>query len=301
MKKAVANQDKSKRAKKPSVVVAQPQVPAEPPLAPLPLSAISIAKRPPIEISKWSHNGHLSQIYSAGVEFAFASADNRQCHQFVFCKDFLHDAVWAMVNQKPVSIFGFSYAPGTNPSLDMSRTRLIIAHARRSSSFNTELEGVEDLLNQAEIALKLKRTRIFPITGLGDKYEDSAGLLVGSGMWLTASPLVSLYSLLARVGLVHSPGTDFMMTLESVAENVVNPIGKNDTGYLKQAMPVIKKIFKHGYRKFFFIDPVKNYPASLGSGIHSAGGICGTTPSRAVVKYFSKKLAAVDATPGIDE
>lgn len=74
---------------------------------------------PAVEFGK---NYHTAQIYSKGFEFAFMSdidGTYQQACTFVYCKDFLHDAVWAMVNKTKWSIYSFKYDSAKDVPLDM--------------------------------------------------------------------------------------------------------------------------------------------------------------------------------------
>jgi hypothetical protein len=69
----------------------------------------------PVETAvTFGKNYDTDQIYSTGIEFAFAGRKDRKWKQattFAYCKDFLHDAVWATLNRKPIHVHGFHYAP----------------------------------------------------------------------------------------------------------------------------------------------------------------------------------------------
>ena len=44
----------------------------------------------------------LAQIYGSGLEYCFISKDGKQCCPFVYCKDFLQDAILAQQHGKNV-------------------------------------------------------------------------------------------------------------------------------------------------------------------------------------------------------
>ncbi len=78
---------------------------------------------------KFGGDYHTNQIYSIGYEFAFMSQKKvksvfEQATPFVYCKDFLHDALWAFINRTKVKIWSFEYDYQKNLPLMMDQTAL---------------------------------------------------------------------------------------------------------------------------------------------------------------------------------
>ena len=80
------------------------------------------------------------QIYKQGMEFAFLSNNNEQCNQFVWCKDFLQDMVYATLHNKLVDIYQFKYNPNHDPNPCLSKIRLLVANAN-DSKFNKNVKS----------------------------------------------------------------------------------------------------------------------------------------------------------------
>lgn len=239
-----------------------------------------------------SQGGSIAQIYSSGLEFCFVSDDMRQCHTFVFCKDFLQDAIQGYLHNKKATIYGFSYDPTSSPGLCTKRTRIALAN-RNDDNFGGKMDGMVDFVNQFAKKLKLKRTHVFEAIDVPSKYSKCGIFLTdGSPRWMNSPPLISMYSLLLRVGCAHTKGHDYMETIKGLLDGKVKQYQTNDVVQLQNAMSGIEKILDVGYRKFFYIDSEKNYPENAAtSTMHNSCGIGGFSSgySRGVCKYWHRK------------
>ena len=248
---------------------------------------------------KWSEkkSKNIAQIYSHGLEFAFATK-TEQCTDFVFCKDFLHDCVHAFLYSKKISPYSFHYDPKEKP-IDLDHTYLLVTNSS-DIKMKQKIENCQDFLNQIEKKLRLFRTKILKCRNAPDNYKKSGVYMIyGSKMWLNSPPMLSLYSLLIRVGFCHTKGVDFTETITKVQNGQIPPYQQNDAGYLKKAKEGIDRILSLGYRKFFYKDISKNYPNSVDiSTIHNYFGIVGfsqlfsgSTPSHlsSMPKYWFRK------------
>jgi hypothetical protein len=238
-----------------------------------------------IRVTKWLPSPHLCQIYNSGLEFAFMSNDKRQATYFVTCKDFLQDALYAQLHETSSSIYGFTYNAKTMPPISLDKTRIILVN-KSDPKFMQKAENVKDFINQFCKRLKMKRTNIFQISNPPSKYSNGALYLSGSAIWQNSPPLISLYSLLLRVGFSHTKGQDCMDTINAIINGKINAYCSNDKSYLTTSKKGIDRILKLGYRKFFFIDSHKNYPLGTPIGtMHNSSGI------NAFANGYTKKLA----------
>ena len=229
-----------------------------------------------------------AQIYSMGFEFAFMSPQEgvyKQATPFVYCKDFLHDAVWALLNKKETSIYSFKYDPEKNLALDLERTALCMRNTKYRSQERIEKmrESCVSFLHEIEDKLGFEPCEIYPV-------EHKAGpcwLILADKGWQHAPPLLSLFTLLVRVGCFHDPKKKSADdTLELVKKGEVkvsdNPeyAGSRDTSYLKQAEKGVAAIFKHGLG-LFHEKQEDNYPPEVATGLlHDGFGIVNFTQGR---------------------
>jgi hypothetical protein len=235
--------------------------------------------------------GGIAQIYSSGLEYALANENMEQCHDFVFCKDFIQDAIMSHLHGGIASIYGFSYNPATQPKLSLDKLRLIVVNSA-DKSFNDKIPHVIDFLNQFCNKLHLKKTVAYKVENPPAKYKNGCWIIESSGMWQNAPVFVSMYTLLLRVGFIHKTGNDCMDTIKKLLDGKTKPYQSNDKSYMQQGMKGIETILKLGYRKIFYIDTAKNYPKGTNIGtMHNQTGIVAFSgeQSKQVCKYWHRR------------
>lgn len=235
------------------------------------------------EIIWLDKNDRLSQIYSTGIEFAFISPTMQQVHQFVLCKDFLHDVIYAFLKKKTATIYGFSYDPTQMPPLDLGHCRLAVQN-KKIKDFSSKIPNVIDFLNQIEKELHLKRSIAYPIKG-----ATNALLVEGSSKWMNSPPMISLYTLLIRTGTVHDLNTNWNQTISDIINKKKQPGQTNDVTYLTTCKDTIQKIVSIGYRPFFYKDMDKNYPETSIHSLHNNAGIVSLANKASIVSYWQRK------------
>lgn len=208
----------------------------------------------------------INQIPKEGLEYAFLSKDYVQIHQLVWCKDFMQDAIYAHVNGTVASIYGFKYDPSKDPPIYEDKTRIMV-NSFKDKSFETKvLNNLSDFIHQIESELKMTPTVFEKVSNPHSRYKKSGVFIAnGSKRWMKAPPMISLYTLLLRVGLMHTVGDKFSKTMESMRYNEISPyygssVEDNDVDFLKQTQKGFDRIMTHGDRKLFHRDIAKNYP-----------------------------------------
>ena len=82
------------------------------------------------QVTWFNKKRNLSEIYqSFDMKFSFASTEGNellQCHNWVKCRDFLHDAVRTMLTEQESNIFGFKFAKGLNPNISMDNIKFFL-------------------------------------------------------------------------------------------------------------------------------------------------------------------------------
>jgi hypothetical protein len=229
-----------------------------------------------IKIEWKPKKSRISQVYSEGLEYAFVTKDNKQIHQMVYCKDFLQDAIYALLNNKYVEIYNFIYSPINDLPLCMDTTRIILSNYK-DKTFRTKIPAAVEFINQVETSLKMKKTEVFEGLDAPAIYRKAGiWLFQGSKRWMQSAPLISMYTLLLRTGLMHQRGTPWRKTVEDILEERVNPYQIYDKKQLSDAMPGINHIMKFGDRKLFGGNIKDNYPAKIPIGdMHNRFGIVG--------------------------
>lgn len=233
-----------------------------------------------------------AQIYDYGPEFCFISKNNEQCHPFVLCKDFLQDVVQGTINKRIANIYEFNFDPKKRPAVDLEFTRLAFTDDS-DDKLKEKIPNVLDFINQAASKLKLKKTTVQEVSNPPKRYSKT-GIFVfeGSPRWMNSPPLLSMYSLFIRASTNHKIGTDLMVSIKDIIKNRLDVGQRDDSNQLKQALPGIENIFNLGYRKFFFMDSNKNYPAHVDiDTMHENCGIVGFSNehSKEAVPFWHRK------------
>ncbi len=250
---------------------------------------------------KFGDNYRTTQVYSRGFEFAFMSRPENesfyeQATTFVYCKDFLHDAIWAFLNQSKVSIWDFEYDFKLNKPIQMDRTVLAFrntAYKENPEEFHKQLGVCLEFLQGVDALVGLEPTQIYPI----EHAEGPCWLVLADPRWQLAPTLISLFTLLARIGFLHNPGDSIQQTLDRAEKGEIaigdnkSYAGNRDCSYVKQARKGIDVILKHGL-EIFHPTPQENYPPSLiKHRLHDNFGIVNFTQGRpkTVMPYWYRE------------
>lgn len=231
---------------------------------------------------------NISQIPSDGMEFAHVSDDYRQVHQLVWCKDFMQDTIFGFINQKEFDIYGFEYNPEKNPPICKDKTRIMVCNWRDHEFGTKLLNNCKEFLNDIETKMKMKKT-IFEKCNCPPPIYRKAGVYIveGSKRWMAAPPMISFYTLMIRIGMVHKLGQSAEDTLKQIQDGSLKPYnwkpdvqGKyglnhedNDADQLKNGITGINRIIQTGDKKIFRSSLESNYRGDL--CVHTIHDDCG--------------------------
>lgn len=248
-------------------------------------------------------NYGTNQIYSSGFEFAFMARQKNvwtQACTFVYCKDFLHDAVWAAVNHKPWQIYGFKYDPNKDVPLERDFCALAfrnLGYQDRSGDFHARREACEKFLNGIEEKLGFSPSKVFAV-----EHPDSpCWLVLGDKRWQHAPPLVGFFTLFIRVGFMHETTLSVDETLRKakVGEIKIGSssgyAGNLDCSYIKESWKGLQALFKHN-TSIFHATMEENYPEDLprrGASLHDAYGpvnFTKKTPAKAMPHWYREEI-----------
>lgn len=204
----------------------------------------------------------ILQIYNKGLEFALVSDNFEQCHPFVWCKDFLHDVIFATIHQKKFDIYRFFYDSERNPKACLKEIRLLVTNSK-DSKLPAKIEACIEFLNQIEEAFGIPNSKVRKCLKAPQQYKYGVYLFQGNKRWLNAPPMISLYSFLIRIGLCHQVGTSYSTTINLVKSGIIKPYQPKDSKWLYEIEPSIHKIMKYSDKKIFYRDITKNYPKHL--------------------------------------
>lgn len=260
---------------------------------------------------KWykGKDGGLSEEYQvAGIQFAFVSPYNEVCHQWVLCRDFLHDAVKARLVKKPFCIYGFSYDTANQPELDLDKIRMAVSKKNKLSSSQTEAFAKSMLLAKKMIntleqlvgVVPENYTNIFEVDPSGSN-RSVVYLFVGDKFWITAPMFISLFTLIIRLSendIEFESVDDLFDALGKMSKYVGGD--KKDFTYVKEILPRLRLILENherlikptesGFHSMFFKD-IDNSSFHHRSGIVSTlTGRCSFDELNILIHDESKKL-----------
>lgn len=223
----------------------------------------------------------LCEIYSEGFEYAFVSPDDEQCHPWVRCKDFLTDAIWSQIHNKPVNIFSFKFDK-INPRVSLNPVKLIVRNPKRKGDeFDLDIAQSVKFLNMIEDRIKLAHSTIEKVS----HGKNTAWMFTCEPRWIHAPSLLSYLTLLIRVG-THYKDDGFQEAFRAF-KNVKH----NDASYLQSCRGMRRLILKRGLDIFKpkFED---NWPSNVDvQTVHGSWGIVGATRTFAkeILKEFPKE------------
>jgi hypothetical protein len=213
---------------------------------------------------KLEASNSLSQAINGGLEFCFVSADNHQCSPLAYCKDYLQDAILGRVRNKKESVYGFTYDPKEphQPCIDI--TKLAFANSS-DKNLRDKVPALLEFLHQIETKMGfVKKSSIVEVSNPPKKYVlGGVWIITASRRWLKSPVLLSMYTLLIRVGLGHKPGRGYAETLEAVTLRKEAAYQSVDAGRLQYCNSMIHKIIELGDRHIFGKKIKDNYPAKV--------------------------------------
>lgn len=213
----------------------------------------------------------LYETHENGFAYSICGAEDAdgqipQASPWLHCRDYFQDYMYAglhaeklseelrkaygITDKMPVSFDPFWVLVGDEDADPLEMRRMV----RASKEF----------LNIFEKRMGLKRTKVYTVSnpkrGMGRKVY----LYRASAVWARAAPLTSMFTLLARVGMVHSFGDHPATTMGLVISRKKNMVRGEDVTTLQEALPAIVKLASRGGRgRYFSTDPVANYPGEV--------------------------------------
>jgi len=240
----------------------------------------------------------LSEIYQdVDLKFAFVSRPKdgyKQCHGFVKCRDFLQDAVCAEFNGSEAAIYGFHYKAGVNPPMSLNKMRMLVKKVPSDSDeiFEEQMSVAEKLLRHYEdMAGWSSKTMTY-----GVKRRTNLRLFVSPKEWVKASHMISLYSLLIRLGAYGISFNNDEELQNEYSRLIKELAGKGkyerypiDIKYLLQIKPENINLIIQNTDKLIFEKGAENYPKVDIYTMHNRSGVVSLCDS----SHFSKKLVDI--------
>jgi hypothetical protein len=212
------------------------------------------------EVDWLAPSNDLSEIYQeVTIKFAFAFVSDTgivtQSHPWAQCRDFLHDAIAGELHGYNVNIWGFTFNRETNPKRNRvctDKTMLMISRKgiKTPNSFRNKLGRSLLYINHYEDMLGLPNSKItkLPKNTVDDGYKH-VWLIEGPKFWISAPYLISLLTLLLRIGEKLPPGkliSEPAAVFKKIAFDKKYPehTGDNDVKYLRQCHDKIDTVVR---------------------------------------------------------
>lgn len=250
---------------------------------------------------KWHpKTNKIAQIPEEGLEFAMLSPNYQQLNQLVWCKDFIQDLVWSHLNNQNISIYGLKYEPSTSPSPSLAKIKLLISNYKDQELEDKIFNKALPLIHSVENRLKMKNTVVEKCSNAPSIYKKSGvWILNGSKRWLKSPPMISFYTFLIRIGLVHDKEDSLEITLDNIKNDKVKTYYDNcgrDKDLAIKAYNGIKRILNESDRAIFPANMRINFPLNYGneldrnstmtvSNIHEYCGIAGFSSNKTKIFF----------------
>ena len=198
----------------------------------------------PRKIVWWTDPASLDEIYQqTGIQFAFLSSAKdglKQCHPWVLCRDFIHDALRSSITKTKCSIYGFKYIAGTNPVVSTDKVRMLVrrpelkgATDKKKAVFHENMKNALKLVNHFEEVADLEtRTELsqIKVPGGAEVY-----LFRGSSLWVKAPYLISMFTFLIRLGHKNIKFKDQKDLIKKLKAQTTKSAPDNDQRYLQSS------------------------------------------------------------------
>lgn len=216
--------------------------------------------------------------YNQSVMFSLVSDDNRQVSYFMVCRDYLQEIIQAGYIGESKTVCRTKYEKEQEPAREHIKIMMTYGGAE---NIDAQIEQLQNFLHQAETALGLELTQIFNVKHPNRRIF----LFIGDKTWVSAPPMLSMYTLFLRTGLHHAGG-NFRDTLNRIADGTIKVNNSDDPEYIRESERAFRWAFDEVNPKLIFSEDVKgNFTVPMPDNswnMHSNSGI---------VAWSKKKMA----------
>ncbi len=219
-----------------------------------------------------------AQVYSGGLEYAPLNEDNEMLSNFITCKDFFNDLIYAIANNQKAGIYGFNIDPTIKDfkaSLDKLRVAIRIKGDNDLDGLLIKMVKSTNFINDLFSKLGFQETSIL---GIGNFGKEKTVVVSMPSDYSIMPPLMSAFLLSLRAGANYDKSNELSKTPEEYVTNLTKfpcKIRRSpDAGDLKCSIDFTNKVLKNGSDKVYKKDYQLNYPKILGiSTVHNNLGI----------------------------
>jgi hypothetical protein len=187
--------------------------------------------------------------------FTFVSSPekgSKACHEWVKCRDFLHDAVRSQITRTPCAIYGFTFSSEKNPKIDLKKMRMLISKngfkEEDAVGFAKKMQAGLALVNHFEDYAKVTLSKLEEMDPEGSN-KKLVYMFTGPRMWMTSPFLISMYTFLIRLGdkeIVFKNADDLKEKFKSLHDAFKEgKLSDNDANYLGKSWDKLHVFIKN--------------------------------------------------------
>ena len=211
-----------------------------------------------LKIKRFESYQDLDEIYqSSKLMFSLlstAAEGNKMCTPWVRCRDFLHDAVRAYLLNTPSEIYGFRYDRNKHPAISTRYTRIAVKGADKKTMEEIVHRAIK-LINHYEEMAEFKGRSVLK------RAEGNIWVFVGPSIWIKSPTLLSLYTLLIRLGEYKELAFNSHEDLKTKLAAFGKADGSNEQQYIYAIEPNKLDTLIKNIRVLFPSVNYKNYKA----------------------------------------
>jgi hypothetical protein len=255
-----------------------------------------------VKFSLYPTKNYCEEYQVTGFHYAFMSADNKMCHHWIKCRDFLQDALRNQLTGRADQIYSFHYQPGKDPKVGTKTTRMLVkrvpapVNKAAEQEFDDMMKSALKLVNHYERAHKFTpRSTLIKAKHSGkDQYVY---LFRGPGIWSQGAIMIAIYTFLIRLGHFKPTFKDEASLLKEYDRIMKDPKQANDTKYLKTVHKNLHLALEHRDKHLFKGPGWKTgdkvlFHDSVMSSFHHHSGIVSlsqfNTPEKGLNETFKK-------------
>ncbi len=252
------------------------------------------------KVNWFKSTNNLGEIYqSVNMKFSFASEKDgvfTQCHKWVKCRDFLHDAVRTALTGNKSSIYGFSFEKEVNPDLNLEGMTMLVSQKglKKEDDLLPSLHKSLKILNYYESIAKQPLSKLTKVEGDANSKYKHVWAVEGPKLWMTAPYLVSMFTFLLRLGCKEVEFIDGETLKEALkSASTGKDENDNDVKYLTSVWDKLEILIanhsriidekENGYSKLYF------EPTGINS-FHDKSGIVSTCNSNTWSTELNKSI-----------
>lgn len=257
----------------------------------------------------WFENNNIpSEIYqNFNLKYSFAGINKKgmlhQCHEWIQCRDFLHDVVRTHLTGNASDIYDFKFSKKNNPHISTDKIKILVSKENIESpiKFRRLLNRSLKIINFYEKLLNSDLSILEKVSNNENSKHKHVWLFTGPKFWLSAPHILSFYTLLIRLGNekmleiknYREMKSSFKKLSNLLKENKIE--SNNDRCYLSKIYKDIKTIIinnekisainNEGFSELYFKDIHIN-------PFHNSMGIVSVCEKNTPIKSFNKRISA---------